>query len=53
MPSWLNVTEIVLLLFTCWVCYNAGKLKGVADIIELLLHKRMITMEDIRKLEEK
>jgi hypothetical protein len=52
MPSWLNVTEIVLLLFTCWACYNAGKMKGVADIIELLLHKRMITMDDVRKLEK-
>ena len=52
MPPWINITEIVLLLFTCWACCNAGKVKGVQEIVELLLQKRMITIDDLRKLED-
>lgn len=50
--SWLNLTEIILQLITCWVVFQAGKWRGVTEIIELLLEKKILKEEDIRKLEQ-
>ena len=49
--DWLNLTEIFLLLGACWACYNAGKIKGVSELVEILLERKMLTREDFEKLE--
>lgn len=50
--SWLNLTEIILQLVTVWVVYQAGKWKGVTEIVGLLIERKIVTEEDIRKLEK-
>lgn len=50
--SWLNVTEILLLLGACWACFQSGKIRGVTEIVELMLHRRIITADDLKKLED-
>ena len=52
MANWLDVIQILLLVGACWACFNAGKIKGITEIIETMLYKRMITMEDLKKLEK-
>lgn len=48
--SWLDTTQIALLLGACWACYNAGKIKGVTELVELLLEKKLVTKEQIERL---
>ena len=42
--------QIILLLITCFLCYYAGKEKGVDDIISLLIEFRMIDNNKLQKL---
>lgn len=50
--NWLDITQLILLVTTCWVCYNAGKIKGVSELVEILLEKKMLTEKDFEKLEQ-
>ncbi len=50
MLSWLDLTEILLLLLACYVCYGAGKYNGVNTIIGMLLNKNIITEKDLDNL---
>lgn len=44
------IIQISLLLLTCFVCYYAGKEKGVDDIITLLIEFKMIDSNKLQRL---
>jgi hypothetical protein len=48
--SWLNISEIVLLVSACWACYFRGKVSGVHAVIDLFLEQKIITPRDLEKL---
>ena len=45
--SWLDVTEILLLLLACSVCYRAGKIKGAVELANALIEEGKITVDDL------
>lgn len=51
--SWLNITEILLSLFTCLACFIWGKTRGVEGTIGLLLEHKIIDDTDLEKLNKK
>lgn len=46
--SWLDITEILLLLLACSLCYRAGKIKGAVDLANALIDDGKITVEDLK-----
>lgn len=48
---WLDITQILLLLGACFFCYLWGKVTGVTGTVNLFLEKRLITMDDLDKLD--
>lgn len=37
--SWLDVTQIVLLVSACFACFIWGKVKGVEEAVEALIEE--------------
>jgi hypothetical protein len=50
--TWLNISEIILLLSACWACYFRGRVNGVHSVIELFLEEKIITPRDLEKLKD-
>lgn len=50
--TWLNLTEIILQLLSCWACFWWGKNNGIGLCIEALLHRKIITEKDLEKLND-
>ena len=50
MFSWLDLTQIILLLIACYLCHLWGQASGMSSLIDVLLEKKMITEEDLDKL---
>lgn len=52
MFSWLDITQILLMLGACYACFHWGKYDGVSTVIQLLLDKKLITESQLDKLAE-
>jgi len=50
--EWLDITQIFLQLAACYACYAWGKTVGIGSAIEALLHKKIITDEDLEKFDD-
>lgn len=50
--TWLNISEIILLLSACWACYFRGRVNGVHSVIDLFLEEKIITPRDLQKLKD-
>ncbi len=50
--EWLDITQIIMLLATCFCCYIWGKTVGISVVIEALLHKKIITEKDLEKFND-
>lgn len=50
--DWLDFTQILLMLGACYACYMWGRTGGIEDAIVTLLDKKIITEQDLEKLEE-
>lgn len=46
--SWLDITQILLLLLACLFCYRAGKVKGAVELANALIDDGKITIEDLK-----
>jgi hypothetical protein len=46
--SWLDITEILLLLLACSLCYRAGKVKGAVELANALIDDGKIKIEDLK-----
>jgi hypothetical protein len=46
--SWLDITQILLLLLACFLCYRAGKIKGAVELANALIDEGKITVEDLK-----
>lgn len=46
--SWLDITQILLLLIACLLCYRAGKVKGAVELANVLIDEGKITLEDLQ-----
>lgn len=51
--SWLDITEIILTLLTCLLCFVWGKTRGVEKTIDLLLTHEIINDKDLEKLNDR
>jgi len=47
-----NFIHLALLLGACVLCYMWGKISGAIDFALLLVDNKLITVEQIKKLEE-
>lgn len=52
MFSWLDITQILLMLGACYACFTWGKYEGVSAVIQLLLDKKIVTESQLEKLED-
>lgn len=50
MFEWLDLTQIFMLLATCYACFVWGKFNGVSSIIGTLLEKNIIKESDLERL---
>ena len=46
-----GLINICLQVSACLVCYTAGKQNGARELIDTLVTKRMITANDIKKID--
>ena len=46
--SWLDITQILLLLLACALCYRAGKVKGAVELANALIDDGKITVDDLQ-----
>jgi hypothetical protein len=50
--EWLDLVQIFLQLAACYACFQWGRVNGIGVTIEALLHKKIITEEDLDSLSE-
>lgn len=50
--SWIDFTQIILMLTACWACFAWGKYTGIHLCVEALLHKKIITEADLERLDD-
>tara|TARA_A100001011_G_C13539064_1_gene527770 strand:- start:146 stop:319 length:174 start_codon:yes stop_codon:yes gene_type:complete len=47
------VIQLILMLGACYSCYLSGKEKGIDELIDILIKKRMIDSEQLKKITNK
>lgn len=50
--NWLDLTQIALMLLTCWACFTWGRSNGIELALEALIQKKIISERDLEKLND-
>lgn len=48
----MDVIQILLMLGACWACFLWGRTNGIELTVGTLLHKQIITEEDLERMND-